>query len=456
MATVRDKLSKAINQAWRLGPICDSMRVLDTLDRLLASLRRCCLSLPDRRTGTNTQYAMADFGLAAFSVFFMQSPSFLEHQRHLAKERGRSNCETLFGMAKIPGDSQIRAKPDPVEPRQFHQMFDDVLDELQRSDGIGKFRRLDGHVLIALDGTQYHSSYKVFCPQCSTRQHGNGKTEYHHGMLAATLVAPGHNRVVPLIPEFIVPQDGQEKQDCESRAVRRWLEAHGTRYASLKPIIMGDDLFSRQPICEAVVAAGAHFLFVCKPASHPAIEEFRAGVVPDELKQKVKRGRQRFTYRYRWMNGVPLRGDENAMTVNWLMIEIIGPTGKVTHRNSFITDLPVGRGNVAEMAACGGARWKIENESFNTLKNQGYNLEHNFGHGSQNLSAVLTMLNLLAFACHTICALAIPLWRAATEAIGTRKRFFEHLRSITVFLVFPGWEDILATLAFIKPPPLPS
>lgn len=444
------------SRAWRRGAISDSMRAVDPLDRLLASLRRCCLSLPDRRTGTNTQYTMADFGLAAFSVFFMQSPSFLEHQRHLAKERGRSNCETLFGMTKIPGDSQIRAKLDPVEPSRFHPMFDDVLDELQRSGGIDAFRRLNGHVLIALDGTQYHSSYKVHCDSCSTRLHGNGKTEFHHGLLAATLVAPGHNRVVPLIPEFIVPQDGHDKQDCESRAVRRWLDAHGARYAPLKPIMLGDDLFSRQPICEAVLAAGAHFLFVCKPASHPAIEAFRWGVVLDELKLKVKRGRHRFTYRYQWMNGVPLRGDENAIAVNWLTIEMIDPTGKVTHRNSFITDLPVDRGNVAEMAACGGARWKIENESFNTLKNQGYHLEHNFGHGSRNLSAVLTTLNLLAFACHTICALAIPLWRAATEAIGTRKRFFEHLRSITVFLVFSDWEDVLATLAFIKPPPLPS
>jgi transposase len=121
---------------------------------------------------------------------------------------------------------------------------------------------------------------------------------------------------------------------------------------------MGDDLFSRQPICEAVLAAGAHFLFVCKPTSHPAIEEFRAGVVLDELKQRAKRGRHWFTYRYQWMNGVPLRGDEHAMTVNWLMIEMISPAGKVTHRNSFITDLPVDRGNVVEMAACGAARWK--------------------------------------------------------------------------------------------------
>ncbi|MSP02612.1 MAG: hypothetical protein EXR07_16415 [Acetobacteraceae bacterium] len=107
-------------QAWRLGPNFDSIRRVEPLERLLASLRRCCLSLPEQRTGTNTQYAMADFGLAAFSVFFMQSPSFLEHQRHLATARGRSNCETLFGMTKIPGDSQIRAKLDPVEPSLFN------------------------------------------------------------------------------------------------------------------------------------------------------------------------------------------------------------------------------------------------------------------------------------------------------------------------------------------------
>lgn len=205
----------------------EPMHGLEPLDRLLAALRRCCLSLPDRRGGANPQYEMADFGLAAFSVLFMRSPSFLEHQRHLATGQGRSNCETLFGMTKIPGDSQIRAKLEPIEPSQFHPMFTDVIDELQRSSGIDQFPRLNDHVPIAIDGTQYHNSAKVNCPQYSTRQHGNGKTEYHHGMLAATLVAPGHNRVVPLIPESIVPQDGHEKQHCESRAAQRWLAARG-------------------------------------------------------------------------------------------------------------------------------------------------------------------------------------------------------------------------------------
>lgn len=152
---------------------------------------------------------------------------------------------------------------------------------------------------------------------------------------------------------------------------------------------------------------------------------------------------------------VPLRGDAEAMSVNWLMIEITNAAAKLTYRNSFVTDLPVDRDTVVELAACGRARWKIANESFNTLKNQGYSLEHNFGYGKRNLSAVLTTLNLLAFACHTVCDLAVPLWRAAAEKIGTRKRFFEHLRSITVFLVFPGWDELLETLAFVRPPSRP-
>ena len=87
------------------------------------------------------------------------------------------------------------------------------------------------------------------------------RTEHFHALVSATIVAPDHNRVVPLEPEFIVPQDGHEKQDCESRAVRRWLERHGRRHARLNPIYLGDDLFSRQPVCEAVRAVDGHFLF---------------------------------------------------------------------------------------------------------------------------------------------------------------------------------------------------
>jgi hypothetical protein len=135
-----------------------------------------------------------------------------------------------------------------------------------------------------------------------------------------------------------------------------------------------------------VLDAGGHFIFVCKPSSHTLIQEYLTGADVPVLVQTIKRGKQRFIHRYRWLRDVPLRDGPDALTVNWFEIEIINPRGETTYRNSFVTDLPVGPDNVIELAACGRARWKIENETFNVLKNKGYNLEHSFGHGKRNLS----------------------------------------------------------------------
>ena len=141
------------------------------------------------------------------------------------------------------------------------------------------------------------------------------------------------------------------------------------------------------------------------------------------------------------------------MTVNWMMIEISDESGKVTYRNSFITDLDV-RENVAEFAAAGRARWKIENETFNVLKTKGYNLEHNFGHGKETLASVLVVLNLLAFGFHTAAMLAVLAWRQAVIARGATYRFFEHLRTITAYVIFQDWDHLLRsiTAAAIRPP----
>ncbi len=376
---------------------------MQRLDSLIGRLRQCCATFPDKRRGINLTYPMADLGMAAFSVFFMQSPSFLAYQRQLQEGHARSNCETLFGLAKIPCDNHIRDMLDPVDPAQLHSAFDAVLTELEQSGGLSAFRRPGKHHLIAFDGTEYFCSYEISCPHCSTRLRSNGKTEHFHAMLGATLVAPGHNHVVPLKPEFIKPQDGAEKQDCETRAAQRWLAAHGGEYNRLNPIYLGDDLYSRQPMCEAVLAAGSHFIFVCKPDSHPLIQEYITGIKLPTRRVVVKTGGKRFTHRYCWLTGVPLRDGKDALTVNWFEIEIRNQAGDVTYRNSFITDLPVNQATVEERVACGRTRWKIENETFNTLKTGGYHLEHNDGHGKQNLAALLVAFNLLAFAFHTLC-----------------------------------------------------
>jgi hypothetical protein len=429
------------------------MRVLEPL---LGSLRRCLEAFPDKRRGTNATYRIADFGMAAFSAFFMQSPSFLDHQRRLEGGHARSNCQTLFDIPKIPTDNHIRDMLDPAEPELLYSVFAEPIMALERvKGGLDQFRRLGDHVLIALDGTEYFSSKKIHCYHCSTRQRGKGETEYFHAMLGATLVAPGHDKVIPLEPEFIAPQDGAEKQDCENAAAKRWLAAHGAQYARLNPIYLGDDLFSRQPLCEEVLTLNGHFIFVCKPSSHPLIQEYITGVDLQTHEEIVKRGKNTVVRRYRWIHDVPLRDGKDALKVNWFEIEIFNPSGEVTYRNSFITDLAIGPYNVVEFAACGRARWKIENETFNVLKTKGYHLEHNFGHGKKHLASVLVTLNLLAFTFHTTCDIADELWHSAREKLGPRRPFFNHLASITSFLIFDSWPDLLQTLAFAKPPPRP-
>ena len=423
------------------------------LESLIAALKTLCATFPDRRTGGNTVYEMADIGLAAFATFFMQSPSFLSHQTALARGRGTSNCQTLFTMDRVPTDNHIRSMLDPVPPAALLPMFDKTLGMLEVGGGLAAFQRLDGHVLIALDGTEYFCSQKLSCPNCSSRARANGKTEHFHAMVSAALVAPGHVRALPLEPEFIVPQDGAEKQDCEARATHRWLAAHGPKYARLKPIYLGDDLSSRQATCEAVQAFGSHFLFTAKPSSHKTLYSWLDGAEVPAMENRIKQGARFVTHRYRWLEGLPLRDGKDALLVNWLEIEIADPAGKVTYRNSFVTDLAVSKNNVAELAACGRARWKIENESFNTLKTKGYNLEHNFGHGQQHLSAVLATMNLIAFAMHTVADLVDAAWAAARAAAGARRRFFEDLRAITTYLVFPTWAALLKTLGYGPLPP---
>ena len=426
---------------------------MNPLEEHIAELRGVCAGLPDRRKGplTGGAYTMADIGLSAFSLFFMGSPSFLAHQRSLAEGQGRSNCQTLFGISAIPSDNYIRLMLDGAPAQAFDPLF---IKAIETPAVLTPFQRLDGRILVALDGTEHHCSRKVHCARCSTRKRADGGTEYFHSFLGASIVAPGHARVLPLPPEFIVPQDGAEKQDCERNAVKRWLARHGPTLAHLRPVFLADDLMSCQPVAEAIQAVGGHFILTCKPSSHKTVTEYLHGAKLEEHRETVcKRGKRTATV-YRWLCDVPLRDSGDALKVNWFSIGIVNGKGKRTYHNSLVTDLPVTPGNVAELAACGRARWKIENETFNVLKCGGYNLEHNFGHGKDTLASVLVVLNLLAFACHTLASITVLAWKAATAAKGATYRFFEHLRTITTYVMFQDWAHLLRSIreGAIRPP----
>jgi hypothetical protein len=430
---------------------------MEIFESLMAGLRTACAGFTDARQSPDPDgnYSMADIGLSAFSLFFMQSESFLSHQRRLERGYGTSNCHTLFGMKKIPTDNYIRLMLDPVWPEALQPCFDQVIEQLRERDGLKAFQRLVGRTLVALDGTEYFCSQKLSCPQCLTRKRSNGKTEHYHAMLAAMIVAPGHNMVLPLMPEFITPQDGAGKQDCERNGAKRWLSAHAQRIAPLRPVYLGDALFSCQPLAEAVLETGADFLFVCKKDSHKTLYEYVDGAPLAEHTVIERRpGKRSLTYRYRWIEAVPLRDGKGALNVNWLGVSITDETGKTTYDGAFVTSLPVTADNVVEIAACARARWKIENESFYVLKNNGYNLAHNFGHGKKYLARTFATMNLLAFAFHTACDCLESLWQQAREAVGARAHFFQDLHTITAYVLFPSWHSLLYTVASGKAPPI--
>jgi hypothetical protein len=193
---------------------------------------------------------------------------------------------------------------------------------------------------------------------------------------------------------------------------------------------------------------------VCKPDGHKTLYEYLKGIELEEFTTTVRKpGKHTLTYRYRWINGVPLGDGKDALDVNWLAISLINDDGKTTYNGAFATSLEITRDNVEQVAACGRARWKIENETFNVLKNHGYNLAHNFGHGKKYLAQTFAVMNLLAFAFHTVCECREPLWKNARERSGKRTEFFRSLHYTTAILLFQNWQDLFETLTRQKAPP---
>lgn len=420
------------------------MSITIAFDGLVDYFRETLSHFPDKRTGKNLSYGIAEAGLGAFSVFFMQSPSFLAHQRALQSSEKHNNFHSLFRVDHIPSDNHIRDLLDPVAPQAIFPVFHKIFDALAETNHLEAFRFL-GQLLIPLDGTQYHSSKEIHCDKCSRSEHKPGEMTYSHTAITPVIVHPDQSRVISLPPEFIVPQDGHEKQDCETAAAKRWIAGEGAVYAGLKATLLGDDLYSRQPMCEAVLSAGFHFIFVCKSDSHQTLyaDYLDCGLPMQTHVVQRRKGKVKDTLNYRFMNSVPLKDDKNALSVNWCEISVVNAAGKVTYINSFVTDHVISLSNVEDIALAGRTRWKIENENNNTLKNQGYHLTHNFGHGKQHLSSLLLTFNLLAFLFHTVLHFTDHKYRLLREHLGRRKTFFEHVRTLTDYLFFKSWDDLL-------------
>jgi len=422
-------------------------RAVLTLDDITKQIRRTFEQFTDPRRGKNTRYTLVDAGLSAFSVFFMQSPSFLEYQRSLDQRLGKNNAQTLFGVHQIPSDNQIRHLLDATEPGQVKPLFSSLFQALHQAGVVETYRSVNQTLLLAFDGVEYFSSHAIHCPQCSTRQHANGSMTYSHTALTPVLVKPGLDKVIPLAPELVQPQDGAAKQDCELNAAKRWLAAWGDDYSPFGVTLLGDDLYCHEPFCREALQRGFGFILVCKPASHPLVSEWiefldRSGAVRTVVQRRWT-GQRREIDTYRYAPAIPLRDGEDALLVNWCELTTTDESGQVLYHNAFATSLPLDDRQVPEVVAAGRSRWKIENENNNTLKTKGYHFEHNYGHGQQHLSSVLASLIILAFLVHTVLEWMDDQYQLLRRKLPSRQRLFGDIRTLTSYLCFENWEALM-------------
>jgi len=300
--------------------------------------------------------------------FFMQSSSFLVHQRLLESKKGRSNARSLFQIEQIPSDQQIRNLLDPLSSMYFQKDFWALLDELKEQQRLLQFRNDLNTYAIALDGVSFFSSEKICCPKCLRREDRSGIVHYYHSAMTPVFVKPGQAQVLSLPPEFIVPQDGSEKQDCERVAAKRWLAQHHEHFSDHSVSYLGDDLYANQPLCQLMAETYRQFfIFVCKPESHTSLYEWIDFLEKSDSIEKISQrhwnGKHAEIWRYRFAPQVPLRAGQDAFLVNWFELVISHEeTGQILYQNSFVTNHAVTATNVVALVQVGRTRWKIENE----------------------------------------------------------------------------------------------
>jgi hypothetical protein len=394
-------------------------------DALFGLVRNGFAPILDYRL-SETDIALADALMAAFAMFSLKAPSLLAFD----KERVEGNLHTIYGIERVPCDTYMREILDPVSPKWLRPVFKSVFRQLQRGKVLEAMTFLDGHYLLALDGTEYFSSQAIHCASCLHRVHRNGAITYAHQILGAAIIHPDQRAVIPLMPEPIVNRDGTDKNDCERNAAKRFVAKLRQDHPHLKFIVTEDSLSSNAPHITTLQDHDLRYILGVKEGDHPYLFQQvqaaeRAGRVTLYERHDRTTG---VVHRFRFVNDLPLNASHSDLRINFIEYWEMGAT-KVQHF-SWVTDLRVSTRNVYHLMRGGRARWKIENETFNTLKNQGYHFEHNYGHGTQNLSVVFAILMMLAFLVDQAQQLCCALFQAVWAKLGSKRLLWERMRSL--------------------------
>lgn len=406
--------------------------------------------ISDHRDREKVGHELKDVLMSAVAMFCFQDPSLLQFQKRTKAPTITANLRNLWHIESIPSDSQMRTVIDEIDSGKFEGFFPTFFRLLQRDKHLERYRVLGKGYLCVIDGGEYFSSDHIACPSClrrTVKKKGGDSFQFFHQIVQAALVHPKVSQVIPLCPEGVCNTDGATKQDCETNAAKRLLAKLKKIHPKLPFVIVADSLYSKQPMIEAILSNSMHYVLAAKPDDHRMLMEWVNGLrlLNDVMHMEYKDRKGRI-HVYEWVNEVPLNGNKNSPLVNYFEYWM-KDAEKTVYHNSWVTDFPIDDENVEELVRIGQCRWMIENEVFNTVKNHGYHIEHNYGHGVKNLSMIFFLLNMIAFFLHQIFELTDRTYQWLRKNLGSKRNLWDHLRVYCHAVVFPDWDDLLKRIA---------
>lgn len=341
---------------------------------------------------------------------------------------------TIFGIEKICSDAQLRKVLDLIDPNPVRGLLKSLHTECHRLGVLREYRVFNKYLICSIDGVHHYSSQEIHCENCLEKQHRDGRKTYSHSMLCGVIVHPEHREVFPIAMEPILKQDGIQKNDCERNAAKRMIEWMSRIYKDQKWLVVEDALYANGPHIEQIVEKGWSYIIGVKPGSHKTLFdlfESRKDSKDTRTYTQIdpKTGCQHI---FEWSLDMPLNQQQAHIRCHMLKYTEIKKNGE-RREFSWVTDIKINKSQVFRIMRIGRSRWKIENETFNTLKNQGYCFEHNYGHGKKNLATVMAYMMVIAFTTDQLFQACSPLFDKLCKKLKSRSYVWELVRAVFMF-----------------------
>jgi hypothetical protein len=342
----------------------------------------------------------------------------------------------------------MRKQLDPIDPLTLRPAFVSVLNQMQIGGALAEYNYFDDHYRVTIDATGHYSSSDIRCPDCCVKNQQNGTQSYYHQLLAAAIIHPDKKTVIPFAPEAIIKETDATKNDCELNASKRLLKQIKKEHPRLPICVVEDALYAKAPHIKLLNSLSYRYIIGVKEGDHAHLfkcvqEKIKLN---EDNESDIYNEETKITHGFRFINDLPLNKSNLDVRVNFLEYWETDEAGECIFYATWVSDIKLTEDNVFKIMKTGRARWKVENEVFNTLKNQGYNFEHNYGHGKTHLATVFAMLMMLAFLIDQVQESCCEVFQQARNTFRTKVYLWKKMAALFLSYMIRDWETFYLSI----------